>query len=99
MIEARASDDPICRAPWDRPDGTVLMEPFDKLRIPAHRSDMQPFTVEPPHVTVSGLAEPGCTLENRIEDPWSPGELEMTLSTSSVAACCSRDSFSSRVRR
>ena len=28
----------------------------------------------------------------------SPGELEMTLSTSEVAVCCSKDSESSRVR-
>jgi hypothetical protein len=69
MIEVRASHDPIGRAPWGRSDNAVLVEPFDKLRIPAYRRDMQPFTVEPPHETVSGLTEPGCTLENRIEDP------------------------------
>jgi hypothetical protein len=60
MVEARASYDPIRGAPCDRRNGTVLPEPFDKLRIAAHRNDMELLAVESPHVTVSGLAEPGC---------------------------------------
>jgi hypothetical protein len=69
MVEARASYNPICRTASDRPDNTVLPEPFNKLRIPAHRNDMQLFAIESPNVTVSGFAEPGCPFENRVEDP------------------------------
>jgi hypothetical protein len=68
LVEQRTSHDPICRTPWGRADGIVLPQPFDKLWIPAHRNGMQLFAIECPHVTVSGLAEPGCSLENRVKD-------------------------------
>jgi hypothetical protein len=68
MIDARAPHDPICRTPWDRGDWIVPPKPFDKLRIPAHRNGMQQAAIESPHVTVSGLAEPGSSFEHRVED-------------------------------
>src|SRR6516162_10527849 len=41
MDEALASHDPFCRAPCNRPDGTVLSQPSDELRVPAHCDRME----------------------------------------------------------
>jgi hypothetical protein len=68
MDEALASHDPFCRAPCNRPDGTVLPQPSDELRVPAHCDRMELLTIESIHLTVSGLAKLGCPFKYRVED-------------------------------
>jgi hypothetical protein len=68
MDQAFASHDPLCRAPCNGPDGTVLPKPSDELRVPAHRNRIQLHTIKSLDVTVSSLAKLGCPFEYRVED-------------------------------
>jgi hypothetical protein len=59
MDEALTSHDPFCRAPCNRPDGTVLPQPSDELRVPAHCDRMELLTiklVQPLHKSSNPLA-------------------------------------------
>ena len=68
MNETLASDDTFGCTPWDRPNGIVVLQPFDKRCIAPHRDGIHLFAVECPHVAVRRLAEPRRVREHGIED-------------------------------
>jgi hypothetical protein len=68
MDEGLSSHDAFGRAPCNGPDRTVLPQPSDELRVPAHCDRMELLTIESVHLAVSGLAKLGCPFKYRVED-------------------------------
>jgi hypothetical protein len=72
-------------------------EDADAARETLHIGDL--IEVMQQEIAEAGLADARNVFQHGAEPaPSSPGDPEMTLSTSDVAVCCSSDSVSSRVR-